>query len=125
MWICKHCGSEVESDNLLACWNCGYDKDGTPPENREAFEEAIRDTAASQPSEIVPTTSGYASALKIFGWLALISGITGGLIVFSNSLQYRPYYPEPDTRPYYFALAFAVAFQGVFTFVLCHVIAEI
>lgn len=50
MWICKHCSSEIEDDNFLNCWNCGYGKDGSPPEHLEAFEEAKRD-AEEQPKE--------------------------------------------------------------------------
>jgi hypothetical protein len=32
MWKCENCGAEVEN-NFNSCWNCGYGKDGVPPEN--------------------------------------------------------------------------------------------
>jgi hypothetical protein len=44
MWECQNCGSQIKSDHLLSCYNCGYGKDGTPPEDIQVFEEAKRVT---------------------------------------------------------------------------------
>ena len=30
MWICKNCGEDVE-DDFDVCWNCQFDKNGSPP----------------------------------------------------------------------------------------------
>jgi hypothetical protein len=43
MWICKHCSSKVDDDAFLNCWNCGYGKDGSPPDNEEEFEASKRE----------------------------------------------------------------------------------
>lgn len=31
MWICQHCGAEVESDDWDTCWNCLWSRSGQPP----------------------------------------------------------------------------------------------
>ena len=30
MWECINCAEQIE-DDFETCWNCGFDKDGTPP----------------------------------------------------------------------------------------------
>jgi len=35
-WTCTRCGKQIEA-NLVACWNCGYSKDGSPPRDLSEF----------------------------------------------------------------------------------------
>ena len=137
MWKCVACGKDNQ-DNRDFCWNCATDKDGTPPKGPQAFESAEKGKAAQPSSPPQPpqpqstqtriwsaslpspapetSASGFASALRVFGVIDLIIGVIGGLIIYSNS---------PSYGPYYLVVALAVMFQGVFMFVLCNVIAEI
>lgn len=113
MWKCKNCGSEIENDYLLSCWNCGFGKDGSPPEHEGLLEKPKRKTDAPRSSTSIyysssRYTSGYVSALNYFGWAFLIMGIIGGLIALS-----------------YIVAAVAIMIQGIFLFVLCNVVAEI
>lgn len=41
MWICGHCGAEIESDEWDTCWNCTWSRTGEPP--------ASLDQAPAQP----------------------------------------------------------------------------
>jgi hypothetical protein len=38
MWQCGNCNAEVE-DDLDLCWKCGTGKDGSPPDDPEAFAD--------------------------------------------------------------------------------------
>jgi predicted ATP-dependent serine protease len=38
MWNCQSCGQRVD-DTFEACWNCRTWKDGSPPEDPNAFQE--------------------------------------------------------------------------------------
>jgi hypothetical protein len=41
MWKCKNCSEQVEN-NFGSCWNCGYSRDGSPPEKGgEVSAEAV------------------------------------------------------------------------------------
>lgn len=42
MWKCSNCSTEVEGD-LDSCWKCGTGKDGSPPEDPEAFANNRQD----------------------------------------------------------------------------------
>jgi Zn finger protein HypA/HybF involved in hydrogenase expression len=35
MWICGHCGVEVESADWDTCWNCLWSRTGEPPASTE------------------------------------------------------------------------------------------
>ena len=69
--------------------------------------------------------SGAVSTLRIFGWIALVAGILGALLIILNIPERPLYSTEPSVAPQYFAAAIGLAFQGAFAFVLCRVIAEI
>ncbi len=121
MWKCKNCGADVEN-NFNACWNCGYDKDGIPPENRDLFEDARRDVQSSSPAPApTPMESGFSAALRICGLIYLIGSVIGGVVILAVG-------PYLDSVEMIFYKGFAVAatvFQGVFVFVLANVLAEI
>lgn len=98
MWTCKHCGETIEdSSDTGACWNCGYSREGTPPEDPEAFAIARRDAAfveafqgtrrqdqSQQRYRAVPFVSGllrfcaWVVALFTVGTLVSIPVGTGG-----------------------------------------------
>jgi hypothetical protein len=128
MWKCINCSEE---NGLLnrKCFKCG-----TPKAQSLATSQVVEkqpsgqaEIAAEIPNDSLPTatSSGYITALKIFGWIALVSGILGALIIYSNAPKYPPYYPNVDTRPYYMAAAVAAFIQGIFFFVLCKVVAAV
>ena len=137
MWTCENCGTEVDNDKLITCFNCGHGKDGATPVDPETLAEAkaIKATPglAGKPprqrsersSDASGYASSYASALRVCGWVALVAGIIGFLLVL-RSIPERPLDGRaPSAAPQYLAVALAVAFQGAFAFVLCRVIAEI
>lgn len=130
MWTCQNCGTVVDNDKLLNCFNCGYGKDGSTPVDQATLDEAKSINLKTEPprasrfsgSAIV---GGEVSVLSIFGWIALVAGILGALLIILNIPERPLYSREPSAAPQYFAAAIALAFQGVFAFVLCRVIAEI
>ncbi|HEV2799815.1 MAG TPA: hypothetical protein VGW12_04925 [Pyrinomonadaceae bacterium] len=121
MWKCENCGAEVEN-NFNSCWNCGYGKDGIPPENRRSFEDARIDVQSSLPAPSpVPMESGFSAALRICGLVYLVGSVIGGIVILVVA-------PPSGTIEMIFYKGFAVAatsFQGIFVFVLTHVLAEI
>jgi hypothetical protein len=128
MWKCINCGEE---NGLLnrKCFKCG-----TPKAQSLATSQVVEKPSSGQaeiatesPNDSLPTatSSGYITALKIFGWIALVAGIVGALIIYSNAPEYPPYHPNVDTRPYYMAAAVVALIQGIFFFVLCKVVAAI
>lgn len=38
MWYCKNCNEENEY-GFSACWNCGYSREGIPPENPQELKK--------------------------------------------------------------------------------------
>lgn len=133
MWTCKNCGTEVDNDRLATCFNCGHGKDGTVAVDQETLAEAKghnlkTDSAGASRFRRSSFVSGDVSTLRIFGWVALVAGFVAALFIILNipeRLPSREYGREPSAAPQYFAAAVGVAFQGVFAFVLCRVIAEI
>jgi hypothetical protein len=119
MWKCRNCGADVEN-NFNACWNCGYGKDGIPPENGDLFEDARRAVQSSLPAP-APMESGFSAALRICGLIYLIGSVIGGVVILAVG-------PSLASAEMIFYKGFAVAatiFQGVFVFVLANVLAEI
>lgn len=130
MWVCKNCGTEIDNDKLLSCFNCGYGKEGTPPADEATLAEA-KSIKANPRAPRTPSrssgnlsTSGYVRALRLFGWVALIAGVVGGLAALITSLSTHSD-PKTGAGTYYFIIAIAVMFQGSFVFVMCHVVSEI
>ncbi len=56
MWQCRHCHETVEG-NLDVCWNCGYSKDGVPPDNPEVFEQMSQERIEEEEGDIVDERS--------------------------------------------------------------------
>jgi hypothetical protein len=131
MWTCKNCGTEVDNDKLLTCFNCGHGKDGSTPVDQETLAEAksINLTPGPAKASRFGRSSLFASTevsvLRIFGWIALIAGMVAALLIIANIPERPLYSQEPSAAPQYFAAATGIAFQGIFAFVLCRVIAEI
>lgn len=130
MWTCKNCGTEVDNDKLLTCFNCGHGKDGAIGADQETLAEAksIKATpglARASRFGRSSLVSSHVSALRIFGWIALVAGIGAALLIIVNIPERPLSSREPSAAPQYFATAIGIMFQGVFAFVLCRVIAEI
>ncbi len=121
MWKCENCGAEVEN-NFNSCWNCGYGKDGVPPDNGRLFEDARIDVQSSLPaSSPVSMESGFSAALRICGLIYLVGSVISGIAILVVA-------PPSGTIEMIFYKGFAVAatvFQGVFVFVLTNVLAEV
>jgi hypothetical protein len=130
MWTCKNCGTEVDNDKLVTCFNCGHGKDGSVAVDQETLAEAKSvntksDSASASRFRRSSFVSGEVSTLRIFGWVALVAGMVAALLIILNIPERPLYSNEPSATPQYIAAAVGVAFQGVFAFVLCRVIAEI
>lgn len=82
MWECGNCNAEVD-DDLDLCWKCGTGKDGSPPEEPNAFADNWQDALELEldPGDGTQTVgrprSGYDIIPDIFfllaGILALVT----------------------------------------------------
>lgn len=91
MWTCKNCHEEIES-TFDICWNCGYDKDGNPPENLDSSDSDVNAIPTDVNAIPVVTKSNkrvpgryddaYSIAHQAIGLGALIklAGILGGVM---------------------------------------------
>lgn len=59
-WTCTQCGENVGGE-LAACWNCGYGKDGSPPQDRPEFN-FMKKTRSVPPVSSFDATSQSLSA---------------------------------------------------------------
>ena len=132
MWTCKNCGTEVDNDKLVTCFNCGHGKDGSAATtvDQETLAEAKSvktkpDSASASRFRSASFVSANVSTLRIFGWIALGAGIVAALLIILNIPERPLNNMEPSAAPQYLAAAAGIAFQGIFAFVLCRVIAEI
>ena len=54
MWNCQHCGADVQDDRET-CWNCQWDKNGSPPENPAPWPDMTpEELAANAPEPAAP-----------------------------------------------------------------------
>jgi hypothetical protein len=85
MWTCSNCG-ETGEEGMDYCWKCGTGKDGSPPENPEAFADNRQNALelAVDPGDgtqaVGRPRSGYNIIPDIFfilaGILALVTVVT-------------------------------------------------
>jgi len=73
MWTCKNCKEENE-DTFVACWKCGTNIDGTPPESPEEFQKAKNEVETGNQAEFpeyVPTYGTTRFILKMVAFILL------------------------------------------------------
>ena len=59
MWKCINCAEQIE-DDFETCWNCGFDKDGTPPTPLQRSSQDEETVASFDPlmQTLPPSASG-------------------------------------------------------------------
>jgi hypothetical protein len=85
----------------------------------KAHEEAMRGSQIPHSEPPLSFSSGFSSALRICGFVDLIAGLIGALVVWSNAPS-----SHTGTSGLYAGFALALGFQGVLFCVLFNVIAE-
>jgi hypothetical protein len=113
IWLCKNCDYNVNNE-YERCWNCGYSKDGNPPEDPKAFQEA-KITASLESNE----KTSWNSVLRVCGYVDLVAGLICALILLVGALN-----TKSELSSYYVSLGVGLAFQGFFFCALFNVIAE-
>lgn len=118
MWICKHCGQEVES-HLHECWNCGCGIDWSPPKEIELIAADGTESNGSTTAKPPPFSESETGLLRLLGFAAGGIGLIGGLITLANTPD------APVLNMLYLAIGGAEIVSGVTTGTFLYVVAGI
>lgn len=91
MWKCPKCTEDVE-DDFEDCWNCGTNKNGSPPENQFEFDAAKAE--ASESLEVVVEHSKTIGV--VFTVIGLLLVVFGALRWDSTASQLLRAYDRTD-----------------------------
>ncbi|HEV7375064.1 MAG TPA: hypothetical protein VGN95_10130 [Pyrinomonadaceae bacterium] len=103
IWVCKNCDYNVNNE-YERCWNCGYSKDGNPPEDAKAFQEA-KITASLESQE----KTSWSSVLRVCGYVDFAAGLIFALILLVGALN-----TKSELSSYYAGLGVGLAISRLF-----------